>query len=341
LTALRRCCSVVKDMSREDGDAPLTPLGLEQADQLGTFYAPLLEHKAREGKLHLFVSPQRRTCQTASPLFGRLNAATGIRAHARVELHETGPPTHSKNDPLRRQADALRQQLIKAGELSAVEIEREYNSRMETFRDAWVPTGMSGVVMRDEFPWVEPPPTNGLEGLPLAEDEPWMNYGPETHAHALLRAQSNADWLLGLARDLQNDELVVCVSHGAIMGLTVRCLLGMAERTDVGFGDLPNTGVHVINLPRPGPPAANVFGMAQQPNLLTMEVFASTVRKRKRSLLSTFHFRPTVLPRQAWDKHKNTHHNDRFRRTTLVRIVLSRRWHEGVGLRWSSRPRSG
>jgi broad specificity phosphatase PhoE len=108
-------------MSREDGDAPLTPLGLEQADQLGTFYAPLLEHKAREGKLHLFVSPQRRTCQTASPLFGRLNAATGIRAHARVELHETGPPTHSKNDPLRRQADALRQQLIKAGELSAVE----------------------------------------------------------------------------------------------------------------------------------------------------------------------------------------------------------------------------
>ena len=87
----------MKAGSREDGDAPLTPLGEEQAEQLGEFYAPLLMEKAREGKLRLFVSPQMRTCQTAAPLYSRLHQETGIRAAVRVELHEHGPPMHMDN----------------------------------------------------------------------------------------------------------------------------------------------------------------------------------------------------------------------------------------------------
>ena len=87
----------MKAGSREDGDAPLTPLGEQQAEQLGEFYAPLLMEKAREGKLRLFVSPQMRTCQTAAPLYSRLHQETGIRAAVRVELHEHGPPMHMDN----------------------------------------------------------------------------------------------------------------------------------------------------------------------------------------------------------------------------------------------------
>ena len=57
---------------------------------------------------------------------------------------------------------------------------------------------------------------------PLAEGDAWMNYGPESKARHLLRAESNAEFLRSLQKEMRNDELVVCVSHGAIMGTTVR-----------------------------------------------------------------------------------------------------------------------
>ena len=58
--------------------------------------------------------------------------------------------------------------------------------------------------------------------MPLAEGEAWMNYGPESKARHLLRAESSAEFLRSLQKEMRNDELVVCVSHGAIMGTTVR-----------------------------------------------------------------------------------------------------------------------
>ena len=247
----------MKAGSREDGDAPLTPLGEQQAEQLGEFYAPLLMEKAREGKLRLFVSPQMRTCQTAAPLYSRLHQETGIRAAVRVELHEHGPPMHMDNlyaptpplplplaaraaatkltrappllctRPFQREGTKLQAQLtrrVRAGEIemTTAEIEAAVEAKRETFRDRWTPSGMNAFAFRRKFPWADPPRTNGLDGVPLAEGDAWMNYGPESKARHLLRAESNAEFLRSLQKEMRNDELVVCVSHGAIMGTTVR-----------------------------------------------------------------------------------------------------------------------
>ena len=142
---------LMKAGSRDDGDAPLTALGLEQAEKLGAFYAPLLAQKALDGKLQIFVSPQRRTCLTAAPLVSRLHQAAGIRAQTRVELHETGPPTHRDNLPFQQQGTALRVELNKrvlAGELTMAEVDLQVEAKLHSFKDKWVPTGMSATAMR-------------------------------------------------------------------------------------------------------------------------------------------------------------------------------------------------
>ena len=106
--------------------------------------------------------------------------------------------------------------------MTTAEIEAAVEAKRETFRDQWTPTGMNAFDFRRKFPWADPPRTNGLDGVPLAEGEAWMNYGPESKARHLLRAESNAEFLRSLQKEMRNDELVVCVSHGAIMGTTVR-----------------------------------------------------------------------------------------------------------------------
>ena len=91
----------------------------------------------------------------------------------------------------------------------------------------------------------------------------------------MARAQSNAGWLREMQRTLGNDDIVVCVSHGAIMGLTVRSLLEI-DRADMVFGDIPNTAVHVINMPNPSVSRSVFGGATQPPPRLVLEAFGST-----------------------------------------------------------------
>ena len=45
---------------------------LEEAEALGAFWAPMMEHMVREKTLHVYVSPMQRCLQTANPLMTRL-----------------------------------------------------------------------------------------------------------------------------------------------------------------------------------------------------------------------------------------------------------------------------
>jgi broad specificity phosphatase PhoE len=77
-------------------DACLTELGEQQARDLGEAWAPLLEAKARQGRLHVLVSPFLRTLQTASPLLERC-ACPKPRALGREWCHSV-----AGRDPGRR-----------------------------------------------------------------------------------------------------------------------------------------------------------------------------------------------------------------------------------------------
>ena len=65
---------------------------------------------------------------------------------------------------------------------------------------------------------------------------------------------------------LDDDEVVVCVSHGGIMGMTMREILGVPTTSpqQIGMSDIPNTGVCSIALPKGAPANA------------TLEIFGST-----------------------------------------------------------------
>lgn len=158
--------------SRSDGDAPLTTLGLEQAELLGRFYAPVLEEKAREGKLHLWTSPQMRTMQSAHPLYARLFKETGITANIRPELHEHGPPqTENMRVTFYSQGDELRRKLNRESKkgirpMKPAEVDAEVDSFLRSHTDEWDSTGMTPRIMQSHFPWCEPPSA-------LGDDEKW------------------------------------------------------------------------------------------------------------------------------------------------------------------------
>jgi broad specificity phosphatase PhoE len=250
----------------ESFDFPLTALGHEQAAQLGEFYAPLLESKAKEGKLHLWVSPQVRTMQTAAPLYSRLHKATGIKARARTLLHEWDPPYHMNTLAVYLKAGELRHELQKEGEKSALQIAEEVDNFFQSHSSLFIPTGMTPEQMRRDFAWCEPPPE-------LADNErPFGNFEPRSDA--LKRARRNADWIIEMQHKLGDDEILVVVSHGAIMGMTLRQLLQVPDTLPqrIQLTDIPNSCVHILNLPNP-----NTDGPFGRPMVdVCLEAFGST-----------------------------------------------------------------
>lgn len=45
------------------GDTALSDIGVREATQLAVYWSPILEGKARDGHVHMFVSPMRRCLQ--------------------------------------------------------------------------------------------------------------------------------------------------------------------------------------------------------------------------------------------------------------------------------------
>lgn len=107
-----------------------------------------------------------------------------------------------------------------------------------------------------------------------------QNKGHETYSMALARGDRNVEWLREQQRILNDDELIVIVCHGATMGITVRKLFQVSGDLpggrEFGFGDIPNTAVHCINLPKPPTPGAKPDVFMGAPGKANMEFFSST-----------------------------------------------------------------
>jgi broad specificity phosphatase PhoE len=214
----------LKLLEAEDGDHALTELGQKQAQQLGQFYAPLLLEKAKQGKVHLWVSPQLRTMQTASPLFTELHSKTGVTANLRTTLHEHEPPYHKSSWPVLKRANQMRLELAQKTQ-DRKQISSQVDKFLSANKEAFIPTGMTPEELRHAFPWCVPP-------ADLPEGCRPFDKGPETLQTSLDRARSNAAWFAGLQATLGNDEVVVCVCHGYMMGITMKYMLNIPTTPD-------------------------------------------------------------------------------------------------------------
>ncbi len=63
----------ITEILPQHGDCELTDLGYAQAEAFGIYWSKILQHKAKSGKLHVYVSPQHRTLLTVRPFMRELN----------------------------------------------------------------------------------------------------------------------------------------------------------------------------------------------------------------------------------------------------------------------------
>lgn len=175
--------------------------GREQAQLLADYWLPILRGKANAGELHVFVSPMQRCMQTINPLMQVLNTECGLTASIQPRICEVPGLCHPedkeflenevfsrfhKGDLIGGRAVLAAHKFQRCG-LTKTDITAQYAWAVE-FGD--VPDG--------SFP----------------EREPWYPGCFESQAATEARIQGCKEWLLGLAKSLPEDDVVMCVSHG-------------------------------------------------------------------------------------------------------------------------------
>ena len=236
-------------------DSPLTELGEQQAELLGERWAPLLEEKARQGKLRVFCSPFLRTLQTAEPLMRRLHAAV-------PECKATLLPAIMERGALAAPEDMRKFDEIDRLKLRGAKL-KEFMKSIE-----WQPMGMSVNEMRRRFRWAESAKPDdaslptfrtpaGEFALP-PDDRPWWEAGYESGKFADARTSAVCRWLDEQSReDLPGDTVIVCVCHGGTIASVTNVLLGAAvlseaayeEVDDISLDGIRNSSVTSLLLP--------------------------------------------------------------------------------------------
>jgi broad specificity phosphatase PhoE len=196
------------------GDTRLSNIGEEEAEALGAFWAPMMEHMVREKTLHVYVSPMQRCLQTANPLMTRL------------KYHGTVYPKIFESPGLCHKSDRefitnTLEPLIMSKKIS--EALKLYHSH--AFNDA----GLSENEIRSRFPWI----TNVLM-FPENKDKPWYNEsngyrGWETPETTLQRANDAVNFVKEQAKILPENHTIIFVSHGDYLGELINALLGVHE----------------------------------------------------------------------------------------------------------------
>lgn len=201
----RRIEAEAQWLARRSDDPALTSKGLEEAEQLSNYYAPLLEKAVGpEGRVHLFVSPFLRTCQTAAPLARRLGAAR-CRVAVRPDLFEVGGVYTAKPGQPRGGPGQC---------LSAEDIEQQFQG----FDTSAVMAG--------------------------ARDKGWYIGGWESDAEGRERAAAVSEWLKSrslveeCASTAGDSAWAVLVMHGHFIDLLVKALIG---RPDDASEDIAGT----------------------------------------------------------------------------------------------------
>lgn len=222
----------------EDGDFPLSREGERQAKALSAVWSPLLLEKAREGRLHIFVSPMKRCLQTADPLMRELNAACGMKALVKPSIMEFGGLTWPKDMAVFDEMAKLRKKGDTAGAMSLLK-----NMK-------WRSAGLSGDEIKKTFPWADLP-----KGFPATT--PWHMGGFEGSGALKRRLATVMEDIRVLPESYGNGEVVVFVSHGGtIADLLYWILLGsmrpIPQNLALGtpsFEAFHNTSVTSVVLP--------------------------------------------------------------------------------------------
>lgn len=195
-------------------DFPLTDLGLQQAQLLKDFWLPRLVG-CDKGRLRLFVSPFRRTLQTAQPLYAALHASLGVRALVMPDLCE--------RYQLRAQQDW--------------DQEGNFHGSTRT------PSGMTGHSIQMEHVWADLEDGFG-DGDPT---KPWcipassatpfksrLKRGYwESDTQAIERVRRVALWLRRMQQEQPAEAVVALVVHGDFISMLLSCLLRMPYATDL------------------------------------------------------------------------------------------------------------
>jgi len=233
-------------------DAQLSPLGETQAESLGQTWSPLLESKAKAGKLITFVSPFLRTLQTADPLMKRLaQAVPGYRAVLLPAIMEAGGLTNQDDFKKFDEIEAL----VKQGK------RKEAIAFLKSID--WKPQGMTAKQIRERFAWART--ANGSDSgvvsselySAVPEDSPWHKGGYESRKHATQRVEQVAKWLVSLASNSNtgDDVVVLLVAHGQTIEMTANmmanvALTGHAEESPFfSMGGIRNTSITSYTLP--------------------------------------------------------------------------------------------
>jgi len=226
------------ETSEADGDVSLTELGLRQAQQLCDAWAPLLEPKARDGRLHLFVSPMKRTLMTADPLCRRLNATCGQRAMVKPSIMEFAGLTAPSDMQVFDKTDQLR----KAGDFKGIK------ELMKSYK--WKHCGFPGNRLLETFPWAQLPADFPLE-------TPWWTQGFESPKKADERLGGLMAEVREYPRTFAEGDVIVFITHGGTIGdIVFRLLMGCdpssdksAARRQPNFETSDNTAVTSLILP--------------------------------------------------------------------------------------------
>merc|ERR1711972_950660 len=121
----------------------LTELGEYQAKRLAEAWVPLLEQKARQGKLHVFVSPMKRTLQTAHPMMKVLQERCGQTAVVEPAIMEFGGLFAPGDMAILEQTDALRRK----GDMEGMK------ALLKNYQ--WRACGFSGQRLLEVFLWAK------------------------------------------------------------------------------------------------------------------------------------------------------------------------------------------
>lgn len=158
------------------GEEDVTGTGVDMADAMAEYWAPVLAPFLERGKLEFVVSPSYRTLVTLDPLVRRLQAMLGtehkVTGLLRPDLCEIPSPQHADDDTVKGQIKRLlelsRELKAKAresttgaeAELKTLEREaRSYEAEarlllLDKDSRGWTPAGLTGGVIVERFPWV-------------------------------------------------------------------------------------------------------------------------------------------------------------------------------------------
>ena len=205
---IERSESFALGFSEGSGDTSLSDYkggGVEEAQRLGEYWCKILQGKVDAGEAHVFVSPMIRCQQTADPLMQKLRTTATIQPLI-MEL----PGLCAPDD--RIFLDEVIWPLFEAGK------DKEAQAKM--LQHQWTRCGATKKEIQTNFPWAE-------RFNSVTEDERWWKGMWERPRETTERIHAAEKWLLGLAKTLPEDDVVLLFSHGDTIWRLLSSLVGI------------------------------------------------------------------------------------------------------------------